>query len=137
VFSGLSALLTADKFKSTLENLDLQKVHIRLPKFTLKERFDLNQVLSQLGISTAFTSKANFSGIDGKLDLYLSKVLHEAYFALDESGIVAAAATAASINTKSAGGVPKEFIVDHPFIFALVDLQTKIPLFLGELITPP
>ncbi|HEY5236397.1 MAG TPA: serpin family protein [Rhabdochlamydiaceae bacterium] len=137
VFSGLSSLMTSDKFKATLENLDAAKVRVRIPKFTLKERFDLNQILSQLGITSAFTPKANFSGIDGKMELYLSKVLHEAYFALDESGIVAAAATGASMSMKSTGGVSKEFIADHPFIFALVDLQTKIPLFLGELTTPP
>jgi serpin B len=138
-FSGLS--MTSDKFKALLENLDAAKVHVRLPKFTLKEKFDLNQTLAQLGISTAFTPQANFSGIDGKTDLFLSKVLHEAYFALDESGIVAAAATGAAMNVTSTAGSPKEFIADHPFIFALVDLQTKIPLFLGkfrgELTTPP
>ncbi len=137
VFSNLTSLLSSDKFKLILENLDLAKIHVQLPKFTLKQRIDLNQVLSQLGLSTAFTPKANFSGIDGKTDLYLSKVLHEAYFALDESGIVAAAATGASMNTKSTAGAPKEFFANHPFIFALVDLQTKIPLFLGELTTPP
>jgi serpin B len=120
-----------------LENLDAAKVHVRLPKFTLKEKFDLNQTLSQMGISTAFTPKANFSGIDGKMDLFLSKVLHEAYFALNESGVVATSATGAAMNIKSTAGTAKEFIADHPFIFALVDLQTKIPLFLGELTTPP
>jgi serpin B len=137
VFSGLSSLMTSDKFKAMLENLDAAKLHARLPKFILKEKFDLNQILSQLGISSAFTPKANFFGIDGKMDLFLSKVLHEAYFALDESGIVASAATGAAMNIKSTAGIPKEFIADHPFIFALVDLQTKIPLFLGELTTPP
>jgi serine protease inhibitor len=136
-FSGLSSLMTSDKFKATLDNLDAEKVHIRLPKFILKEKFDLNQILSQMGISSAFTPQANFSGIDGKMDLFISKVLHEAYFALNESGIVAAAATGAAMNIKSTAGIPKEFIADHPFIFALVDLQTKIPLFLGELMTPP
>ena len=137
IFSGLSSMMTSDKFNSTLANLALQKVHVTLPKFTLKQRFDLNQILSQLGLITAFTPGANFSGIDGKLDLYLSKVLHEAFFAVDENGIVAAAATAASINMRSTGQPPKEFSADHPFIFALVDLQTKIPLFYGELSTPP
>jgi serpin B len=136
-FSGLSSLMTSDKFKALLENLDAAKLHVKLPKFTLKEKFDLNQILSQMGISSAFTPKANFSGIDGKQDLFLSKVLHEAYFALDESGIVAAAATGAAMNVKSTAGTPKEFIADHPFIFALVDLQTQIPLFLGEFTTPP
>jgi serpin B len=137
IFSGLSSLLSSDKFKSTLDKLGLQKTHVKLPKFTLTQRFDLNQALSQLGLTTAFTPNANFSGINGRLDLFLSNVLHEAYFAVDESGIVAAAATAAAISTLATAGEAKEFTADHPFIFALVDLQTKVPLFLGELNTPP
>ena len=137
IFSGLSAQMTFEKFKAILGNLGLQRTHLKLPKFTLKERFDLRSALTQLGLSTAFTPQANFSGMDGKLDLFLSKVLHEAYFALDESGVVAAAATAAAMNTTAVAATPKEFIADHPFIFGLVDLQTKIPLFLGELTAPP
>ena len=74
IFSGLSSLMTSEKFKAMLENLDAAKVRVRLPKFTLKEKIDLNQSLSQLGLSTAFTPKANFSGIDGKMDLFLAKL---------------------------------------------------------------
>jgi serpin B len=88
VFSNLSSLMTSEKFIAMIEKLNPQNIHLKLPKFILKQRFDLNQPLSQLGLTTAFTTKANFSGIDGKFDLFLSKVLHEAYFALDESGIV-------------------------------------------------
>jgi serpin B len=137
VFTGLASTLTSDDFQSTLGNLSVQKVHVKLPKFTLQQRLDLNQLLTQMGLSTAFTPNANFSGIDGKRDLYLSKVLHEAFFAVDENGIIAAAATAASINILATPQPPVEFIADHPFIFALVDMQTKIPLFLGELASPP
>lgn len=136
-FSGLSSLLTPDQFQATLASLNLQKVHMKLPKFTLNQRFDLNAILTQLGLQTAFTPKADFSGIDGKKDLYLSKVVHEALFAVDENGVVAAAATAASMNIIATQGAPQEFIADHPFIFALIDLQTKTPFFLGELTTPP
>ncbi|MBS0648348.1 MAG: serpin family protein [Verrucomicrobia bacterium] len=137
IFSDLSSLLTSEQFQSALARLNSQKVHVKLPKFTLQQHFDLNTLLTQLGLQTAFTSKADFSGIDGKKDLYLSKVVHEALFSVDENGIVAAAATAASMNVIATQGSPQEFNADHPFIFALVDLQTKIPLFLGELNTPP
>jgi serine protease inhibitor len=56
----------------------------------------------------------------------------------DENGVVAAAATAASMSLTSALEQEfTEFNADHPFIFALVDLQTKVPLFIGELTSPP
>ncbi len=137
-FSGLASKLTLKKFQKTLESLKIDRIHLKFPKFTLKQRFDLNQVLSQMGLSNAFSAEANFSGIDGKKDLYLSKVVHEAYFAVDENGIVAAAATAASIGVKSTlQQTSRTFFADHPFIYALVDLQTQVPFFIGELNTPP
>ena len=119
-----------------LDELEYRRVHVVLPKFTLKQRLDLKSTLSTLGMKTAFTSSADFSGINGNQDLYLSQVLHEAYFALNENGVVAAAATAAAINCTCVPTPPTEFLGDHPFIFALIDLETKMPLFLGEFASP-
>jgi len=120
----------------SLDELEYRRIHVVLPKFTLKQRLDLKSTLSTLGMKTAFTSSADFSGINGNQDLYLSQVLHEAYFALDENGVVAAAATAAAINCTCVPTPPTEFLGDHPFIFALIDLETKAPLFLGEFASP-
>jgi serpin B len=137
-FTGLSALLDAKTMAAALDSLGLMRVHVQLPKFTLKERLNLNQLLSQLGLSNAFSPQADFAGINGKQDLSLSNVLHAAMIAVDENGVVAAAATAASIGLKSVHepAAPVDFIADHPFLFALVDLESGIPLFLGELANP-
>lgn len=115
-------------------DLSSQKIHLRLPKFTLRHRLDLKESLEQLGLELPFSPEADFSGINGKHDLYLSKVIHEAYFDLDENGVVAAAATAATINCTSTVLLdpPIEFIADHAFVFALIDFSTSDILFLGE-----
>ncbi len=73
-FLACHLLMTSIRSKRPLRTLMQQKSKSDFLNLSLKERFDLNQILSQLGISTAFTPKANFSGIDGKMDLYLSKV---------------------------------------------------------------
>lgn len=138
-FTPLAPLLSAKQFLALLDQAGFKKVHIQLPKFTLEQRYDLNSYLEQMGLSNPFSSSADFSGIDGKHDLFLSKVVHQAFFALDENGVIAAAATSAGMSIKSAAPdlTPEiEFNADHPFLFALVDLDTKIPLFFGQLSSP-
>lgn len=135
----LASSLTSFSFKQWIDGLDKRNVHIRIPKFTLNFRKDLNASLQQLGMQIPFTPKANFSGINGMQDLYLSKVIHQSYFLIDEKGACAAAASAAAINVTAIGPsteAPFEFITDRPFLFALVDLNTETILFLGNFLTP-
>jgi serine protease inhibitor len=133
-------ILSFENWNRWLDQMSLTKIHLKLPKFILNERLDLNHVLASMGLKTTFSPAADFSGIDGKRDLYLSKVIHQAYIAVDEAGITAAAATEVAINMTSALPAPNppiEFIADRPFLFFLVDLDQKIPLFMGKLINPP
>jgi serpin B len=121
----------------TLSHLSTQQVHLQLPKFALTKRMNLNDALMQMGMKNPFTTQANFSGIDGLLNLYMSQVVHETYFALDEKGVIAEAATGAAMPVKSApssSGI--EMIADHPFLFLLIDLKTTEVLFLGKFADP-
>ncbi len=134
--SDCENLLTAASVQSWIDQLNQEKVNIKMPKFSLDKRYDLNSVLKTLGMENAFNDKADFSGIDGMHDLFLSKVIHESFFALDEAGVTAAAATSASINVTATPAKPLAFTVDRPFLFLLVDLQTKLPLFIGKIQDP-
>ena len=121
-----------------LSNLARDRIDITIPKFTLNNRYELNQTLQKLGMENAFFPGANFAGIDGMRDLFLSKVLHQTFFALDEAGVTAAAATAASFNVTSTGpqAPPVSFLADHPFLFLLVDLKSHLVLFAGKCSQP-
>jgi serpin B len=135
------AIVEADltnTFTEWLSTLKKDQVMVQIPKFTTTHRLDLNQILQTLGMNLSFTTQANFSGIDGKLDLYVSKVVHQAFFSLDENGVTAAAATAASIGVKSLAPAspPVSFVADHPFLFFIIDLATQEMLFMGKFQLP-
>ena len=106
-----------------------------VPRFTFDQRLSLATTLQALGMTDAFdASRADFSGIDGQRDLFISDVVHQANIAVDEKGTVAAAATAVVIS-KAALFVPS-LRVDRPFIFLIRDDATGSTLFMGRVLDP-
>lgn len=70
------------------------EVELLLPKFEYEYTIDLNDVLKKMGMETAFTVAADFSGLlNSPEELYISKVVHKAFIKVDEEGAEAAAAT--------------------------------------------
>ena len=115
-----------------------QSVALSLPKFRQRAGFGLIPVLQQLGVQDAFTSAADFSGITSPVRLFISAVVHQAYIDVDEQGTEAAAATAVAMRPMALrrGPEPVRMIVDRPFLFAITDTATGLPLFLGQVTRP-
>ncbi len=101
-----------------------RRIALGLPKFHISGHFDLADVLRGLGINAAFDAHAaDFSGIDGLHELFISSVIHQADVEVDEKGTEAAAATAVVM---AAGGMPPRdepiaFVADRPFLIVLRD----------------
>jgi serpin B len=85
-------------------------------------------------MSVAFTVKADFSGITGQPDLFISDVVHKAFVAVDEEGTEAAAAS--GVVMVGAAMPQNSLTVDQPFIFLIRDIQTGTILFLGRVMNP-
>ncbi len=121
-----------------LANTTRQSVALALPKFRQRASFGLIPVLRQLGVQDAFTDAADFSGITAQERLFISAVVHQAYIDVDEQGTEAAAATAIVVRPMAlrAGPDPIPMVVDRPFLFAIVDTATGLPLFLGQVTSP-
>ena len=134
--SNLEAELTAAKLRYWLATLDRAEPHavcVGLPRFTATQNFDLIPELKLLGMTSAFGDLADFSGMDGTTDLYLSAATHEAGIEVNESGTEAEAVTRFAGATK---GIPERFIADHPFLFLIRDNASGCILFLGRISNP-
>jgi serpin B len=137
-FEAVQKLLNNAMVDSIYANLQYGQVNLSLPKFNFESSFDLNGALVSLGMTDAFAAdRADFSGMTGSRDLYITRVLHKAFVAVDEEGTEAAAATAVIMGLTSAmPGDPIEFKVDRPFIFMIRDSQSGSALFVGRVLEP-
>ncbi len=113
-----------------------KKVKVYFPRFELKTRYYLGKVLKDMGMPDAFSPmNADFSGITGNRNLYIYKVIHQAFVKVNEEGTEASAATAVVMNLRSIVLSPV-FKADHPFIFAIMHKKTGSILFMGRVLNP-
>ncbi|XP_010183744.1 PREDICTED: serpin B10-like [Mesitornis unicolor] len=128
-FENLSAWMSP-------ELMEKIKTEVYLPRFTLEEKYNLKSTLSRMGIQDAFTeSQADFTGMSENGDLFLSQVFHKCYLEVNEEGTEAAAASSASLASRSLGAAII-FVADHPFLFFIRHNKTKSILFLGRFSSP-
>jgi len=113
------------------------QVDLRLPRFTMRTTFSLNETLKGLGMPGAFGGGADFSGITTAEELRISEVAHQAYIDVNEHGTEAAAATAVVVAVRAMIRRPQlTFTADRPFLLAVVETSTGLPLFLGQFTGP-
>ncbi len=132
----LIASLDGEKFLNIYNAASYDReVLTRMPKFKYDFGTDLKETLVKMGLSDAFDpGKADLSGIDGNKDLYCGKVIHKTAIELNEAGTRAAAVTAIEVEAKSVGPVETVTVtLDRPFVYAIVDRSTGVPLFLGAI----
>ncbi len=135
--AGLEKSLNARNLDAWLGKCQSQQVKVAFPRFKITQEFELNKTLGAMGMPLAFSKRADFSGMDGRQDLYISNVLHKAFVDVNEEGTEAAAATGVVAGVKSAPPRPQqEFRADHPFVFLLRDTGTGSILFMGRVTNP-
>jgi len=134
----LEKSLTLENLSQWQSKLVKREVVVSIPKFKLTSQFSLAAVLQAMGMTDAFSSSANFSGMNGKRNLAISAVIHKAYVDVNEEGTEAAAATAVTMKLTSMGpgSRPPVFRADHPFLFLIRDNQSGDILFLGRVMNP-
>jgi len=133
----LEKTLTQENLSRWISKHREHKVVVSIPKFKVTSQFSLASVLKSMGMEDAFSTNADFSGINGKRDLFISAVIHKAYVDVDEEGTEAAAATAVTMRLTSVGPTQiPVFRADHPFLFLIRDNDSGSILFIGRVMNP-
>jgi serpin B len=138
--NGLAELeqsIKPDMLSAWLGALTSRKVEAAIPKFRAESAFSLKDMLSRMGMQDAFGRTADFSGIDGRRDLFLGDVVHKAFVDVSEEGTEAAAATGATVHFMAMRPQQQTiFRADHPFAFFIRDTTSGVILFEGRLRQP-
>ncbi|MCA9522011.1 MAG: serpin family protein, partial [Myxococcales bacterium] len=119
-FASFEGGLDSEAIEGIIGGLGTRQVTLTLPRFEFTAQFEASLLLGALGMPTAFTDLADFSGMNGIGGLVISKVIHKAFVKVNEQGTEAAAATAVIINDTSVPE-PATITLDRPFLFLIRD----------------
>jgi len=138
--SSFVAGLTAAQLATIGRQLSGYDVDLTLPKFSAESRVDLADVLTAMGMPTAFNANsADLSGLTLDEQLYIQHVIHEANINVDENGVIASAATVVIGEAGAAGpgSLPSvTFHIDKPFLYFIQERSTGAILFMGRIDDP-
>ncbi|KAH9508355.1 Leukocyte elastase inhibitor C [Bulinus truncatus] len=143
-YFGLGDLLrnmNLETVAELLKNLYMadSPVNLIVPKFKIKNTFQLAPVVSQLGMDDAFQSdKATFSGMVSPSEgLSLSTIIHAAAVLVDEEGTMPTASKNSKARPKTGCSNILKVRVDHPFLYAIVDKRiSNTFLYIGHVSNP-
>lgn len=127
--------------KSWINSSKKYQLDIKIPKFSLKTRYDLTKTLPQLGVTNIFSSSGSgLTGIgktkDGSAEVYISKMSQDAAIDVAEEGTKATAVTVAEMAFTSVNYYPQqiekgEFHADRPFLYFITEANTDAIFFAG------
>ena len=134
----LSEYLASLDAKKWLALWDAQKrayVSTALPKFKQETALELQKLLAAMGMEKAFSTEADFSGLgtaESGMNVNIDKVIHKTFIEVNNEGTRAAAVTAVEMRcTAEFDPDRKSVVLDRPFVYAIVDIETGLPVFVG------
>lgn len=129
-----AASFSGEEFAQAVTDVEYKAVTVNIPKFSFDCKFELNDTLEAMGMPTAFNgAQADFTnlGTSPMGNIYIGRVLHNTFIRFDENGTKAGAATVIEFDCESAMLDMEYLTFDRPFIYAIVDTSTGMPLFIG------
>lgn len=108
-------------------------VSVKMPEFTYSASMKLNDTLKAMGMTDMFDGNANFSklGYSERGNLYCSEVCQKTFIQVDRNGTKAAAINWGAIKEAAYYVEMFSVILDRPFVYAIVDNTTGLPIFIG------
>lgn len=133
--TDLLSTLDYESFSEIISNLTQQTIRLSMPKFHMESRTEMKKQFIKMGMQKPFSAEANFRGINGKKNLMIDEVIHQAMIDVNEKGTEASAATAVIMREKGGVELP-HFLADRPFVFIIKENKKGSILFAGVLENP-
>ncbi|MBR3636224.1 MAG: serpin family protein [Lachnospiraceae bacterium] len=126
-------------FADAVRDSDYADVFVTMPQFTVEYGTEMSNVLKEMGMTDAFDpGKADFSNMietanGADYPIAIERVIHKTFINVDRNGTQAAAATVVEMRCYAAAPMEKQLFInlDRPFIYAIVDNETGLPMFIG------
>ena len=129
--------LNGNKFTALYLGAQSCEVLTKMPEFSYDYSAKLNNPIKKMGITDAFSqNKADFGNMldtSSGANVYIDEIIHKTHIELDRYGTKAAAATGI-INKETCAPdrpKPKKVYLTRPFLYAIVDTDTGLPVFIG------
>jgi len=140
-FSELLIQLNPAALDKWLNHLKLERVQVTFPKFSIEKDMNLIPGLQKLGLAEIFSkNNTDLTGLTkSERPQYVERVWQRSLIEVNESGTTAVAVTGLDIPTfmrPSKENQPKIFRADHPFLYLIMDKNTRLILFIGKLDHP-
>ncbi|XP_028662474.2 alpha-2-antiplasmin [Erpetoichthys calabaricus] len=125
--SALAQQLSPKYFYSKLSKV--RNLKVKIPKLNLEYSQEMTEVLAAMGLEDLF--KKPQLGKIASGHLFVSSVQHKTTLEMNEEGAEASAATSIAISRSL-----YHFSVNQPFLFALLDDASYVPIFMGVVTNP-
>ena len=134
------ASLDGEKLTNLLNTADMaQEVETAIPKYETTYDTEMSEIFKALGMTDAFDSRlADFSKmgtaqVEGE-NICINRIIPKSFIRVAEKGTQAGAATVVEMIAEGAMMIEnpqKEVYLNRPFVYMIIDPQTKLPLFMG------
>ncbi len=128
----MAELSAEDYWELWTSQTNKYKVHTSFPEFKSDYSKHMVEILQDMGMLSPFSGGADFSKMS-ESSASITEVIHKTHIEVDREGTKAAAATAIhmtlSLSVKETN--VRYVRCDRPFAYAIVDMDTGLPVFLG------
>ncbi len=126
-------------FAKTVREAEYSEVKAQIPEFSNDFDIELNDTYKQMGMEIPFSeSEADFSEMMESTDgspakIWIGRIIHKTHIDVDRKGTKAAAATVVEMRYKNEIEIDQSryIVLDRPFVYAIVENETGLPVFLG------
>ena len=131
------ATMTGTGFVNTMRNAQETSVFASFPKFEFDFTQSLIEPLEALGMTDAFCmAGADFRNMaqSPNGNIFVSAIEHSTFISVNELGTRAGAVTMVEMGEDSGPWFEHYVILDRPFVFAIIDNATSLPIFMGTVL---